>query len=373
MTLQASKQFHATGCKGAGDASAEQLAGINSYALKDMQADEVYVRTMYLAHNGIDRDKEVMDDALLRDFERTLPGKGLFIKHPMSYDGDSGPGEGRFFAARVLEMGFDEAREKLREPGMQWPASAEKALVLESSFYAARTDDNKSLLTKIDAGVAGDVSIGFNHAERAPITDGNDNHIATRLHAPGEAYEGSLVWLGAQPGARIHKSAKPQEENDVDKDLKIKELEGDVEAAEKMATEAEAKATENQTKADAFDAIAKDLGDESMDAKQITQLAKEGKEYRDSLVDDIVANKRNLKQVGDSDEDVAAAKALYNSWPLAAIKSEATNMAKQVSGKSNIDGGNPNDTGADEEGGQHNSEKAGDFGNPFKTVAVAGK
>ena len=378
MTFQTSKQFHVSGCKGASDASVEQLAVINGYALKEMTAGEVYVRTMYLAHNGIDRDKEVMDDALLRDFARTLPGKGLFIKHPMSWDGDSGPGEGRFFAADVKEMGFDEARQKLREPNLQWPVGNEKALLLEASFYAARTDDNKSLLTKIDAGIAGDVSIGFSASDSTPITDGSDNRIAMRLHAPGEAFEGSLVWLGAQPGARIYKSATHadiNEDNNVDlKDvkLKIEKLEGDVKAAEQLATEAETKGTENKTKAAAFDTVVAAVGKDSLDAKAIGDLAVDGLKYRDSLIDGIVTSKRHLKMVSDKEADVAAAKALYASWPIDSLKSEAESMAKQVPTGSQIDGGDPNNTGANEDDAD-SGEKAADFGNPFKTVAVAGK
>ena len=376
MTFQTSKQFHVAGCKGAGDASTEQLGVINGYALKDMAAEEVYVRTMYLAHNGIDRDKEVMDDALLRDFARTLPGKGLFIKHPMSYDGDSGPGEGRFFASRVIEMSFDEARATLREPTMQWPAGSEKALLLEASFYTARTEDNKSLLTKIDAGVAGDVSIGFSASDRTPITDGsgdNENRIATRLHAPGEAYEGSLVWLGAQPGARIHKSATREEYNMDPKDKKIEQLEGDLKAAEQLVTETETKGAENKTKAATFDTVVKALGDENMKAETVVQLATDGKAYRDSLVEDIVTAKRHLKQGGDKDEDVTAAKALYDSWPLDAIKKEAAALTKQVPTGSSIDGGDPNNSGANEDDAQGKGEKVSDSGNPMKCSVIAGK
>jgi hypothetical protein len=185
----------------------EALAMINSMALTPLEAREIYTRTVYLAHNAIDRDDEVFDDALLDDFATTLPGKGLFVRHPGGWDGDSGPGEGRFYAARVVDMSLDEARELLREPGLRFAPGTERAKLLEASFYAVRTDENATLLRKIDAGVAGDVSIGFRAAERTNIHGADGAAVARRLHAPGEALEGSLVWLGAQPGARIHKAA----------------------------------------------------------------------------------------------------------------------------------------------------------------------
>ena len=194
--------------KTAAIATDEDLAAINALALAEMTADDVYVRTAYLAHNGIDRDKEVFDDSLLEAFANSLPGKGLFIKHPMGYDGDSGPGIGRWFRAQVVDMSLDESRAVLKEPKLQFPPSTETAKLLEASFYIPRTEKNAGLLADIDAGIAGDLSIGFRTSDRAPITDGvSDDVIAYRLMAPGEAYEGSLVWLGAQPGARVHKAA----------------------------------------------------------------------------------------------------------------------------------------------------------------------
>lgn len=189
-----------------GKPSAEQLAAINVYALDALTADQVYVRTAYLAHNGIDRDNEVFDGALLREFARSLPGKGLFVRHPGGWDGDSGPGVGRWFEARVVSMTVDEARAALREPNLQWPDGTEQAELLEASYYIPRSDKNADLITDVNAGVASDVSIGFRASQRTDIMDANGEVIARRLHAPGEALEGSLVWLGAQPGARTVKS-----------------------------------------------------------------------------------------------------------------------------------------------------------------------
>ncbi len=204
-----------------GKATAEQLTQINKFALEEMTADDVYVRTAYLAHNGIDRDKEAFDDALLESFTASLPGKGLFVKHPMGYDGDTGPGVGRWFAAKVVSMSLDEARAALDTPNLQFPPSTQTAKLLEASYYMARTPKNAGLIADTDAGIAGDVSIGFRAADRAAIMDG-ENVIAYRLLPPGEAFEGSLVWLGAQPGARVHKSARRAGASDGDR---VRELE----------------------------------------------------------------------------------------------------------------------------------------------------
>lgn len=184
-----------------------QMEAINRFTVETLAAEDVYVRTAYLAHNGIDRDRESFDPALLRDFVRTLAGKGLFIRHPGGWDGDSGPGVGRWFEAALVEMSIEEARAALREPELRFPPDAEKAILLEASFYLPRTDSNADLITGVDAGVVGDVSIGFRAATRTTLIDGDGQEIGMRLHGPGEALEGSLVWMGAQPGARITKAA----------------------------------------------------------------------------------------------------------------------------------------------------------------------
>lgn len=189
-----------------GSASNEALAQINQYALEPQTRDSVYVRTAYAGHNAIDRDGDVIDAALLHDIARTLPGKGFHIRHPIGADGDSGPGVGRVFEAKVVEKSHDEARLELWEPNLRFPDSDQPALLLEVSFYIPRTDKNEHLITDMDAGVAGDVSLGFRHGQRTEIFDVNGNKVADRLNSPGEGYELSLVWLGAQPGARVHKA-----------------------------------------------------------------------------------------------------------------------------------------------------------------------
>lgn len=193
--------------KATGKPSSDDLAAINKFSLRELSASEVYTRSMILAHNAIDRDGDVFDSALLDDFSRTLPGKGLFVKHPRSIDGDSGPGIGCFYAAKIITISQEAARTLLKQPDLRWPTPDEMAILLEASFYIM-TVGNAELIAKIDGGIATYASIGFTAQQRVDVVDANGSVIAHRLLSPGEALEGSLVWLGAQPGARIHKSAK---------------------------------------------------------------------------------------------------------------------------------------------------------------------
>lgn len=325
MKLESQKTASLVSCKGAGGKpSTVQLDAINTLAIEELSADQVYVRTFYLAHNAIDRDGEVLDPKLLKMLAATLPGKGLFIKHPMSWDGDSGPGEGRWFHARVLSMSQDEAREKLREPNLRFPPGEEKAYLLEASMYFAKIDGNEELRLKIDAGIVGDASIGFRHSGREAITDDDGDRVADRLMAPGEALEASLVWLGAQPGARAHKSKQrnpgnPPEDEPVD----MKQLK---EAAQnlnvKVFTEDELTALRTEVAQEAATNAFKGLGDEGgeLTEERVKVLVDCGKQFVDSLIDKAVTAKRQAGQLADDEEAVKAEKVKFAAWPLDALK-----------------------------------------------------
>jgi len=344
MNYPAHKTCTLTTTKAAGGApDAGQLEQINRIALDEMTGETVYVRTAYLAHNAIDRDRDVFDDVLLAEFANTLPGKGLFIKHPRGWDGDTGPGVGRWFAASVKEMALDEARLALKQPQLQWPTGTEKAKLLEASFYIPRSNKNADLIADIDAGVASDVSIGFQASDRSAIGDGNGGVVAYRLLAPGEALEGSLVWLGAQPGAHVAKHFTKASQHSEDNAMDIKELQAALDAALNENKTLKASSTTNAAKAKVFDDLEGLLGEQLLkEPETIAMLVTDGKAHRDETVDEIVKHQRTLGLVtGDDDATVAKEKAQYTDWPLAKLKAFAHKLAGSIPNGS-MDGSNPN-------------------------------
>lgn len=328
-----------------GEPTAEQLTAIRAYTLRDFTPAEIVVREFVLAHNGIDRDNEVFDEPLLADFARTLPGKGVFaVGHPGGWDGDSGPPEGRAFAARVERMSFDAARTLLREPSLQFPPDRAEAAVLMASAYFVRTDDNAALLTKMDAGIASDVSIGFG-AKRSdsPILDASGRELqARRWVAPGEALEMSIVWLGAQPGARAVKAAKPEEE------IMTPEEKAALEAAQQKAAAAETRAADYAKSAEQLDALRKSLGPDAALLDSPTSLAAlitSGKAHRGALIDAIVTGERHAGTVGDSEADVKSARDLYETFPTDKLQAFAKRFEQPAgsapAGKSGLTPSNP--------------------------------
>lgn len=369
MTGQAVNKTLGCAVRKAAQPNDAQLAAINGYAVEAQTADSVYVRTAWAGHNAIDRDGEVIDDALLMDIARTLPGKGLFVRHPSGWDGDSGPGVGRIFESRVVEMTLDEARTALREPTLQWPPGVETARLLETSFYIPRTDKHAGLIGDMDAGVAGDVSLGFRPGDRADIADGAGNRIARRLLGPGEGYELSLVWLGAQPGARVHKAANggaPNHDEDDDMSAELKQQLDQLQADHKtLRVDLDAA----NIKAGSFDAIKAACKAAGVDVvlldkpDDLAAAIKAGHDYKASLLDDIVKADRLLGLCGDSDDDVAATRKEYAGMSVAKLKGLNERLQKSVAATG---AGTGDDLGSDP-----NPDKPGAQDQPDPSKATA--
>jgi hypothetical protein len=91
MKNQYQKSINFKAAQGA-EVTPEILGKINRYALKKLNADEVFVRKYLMAHNAVDRDNERFPEKLLDDFAATFPGKSFLVGHARG-----GPGKGLYF------------------------------------------------------------------------------------------------------------------------------------------------------------------------------------------------------------------------------------------------------------------------------------
>jgi hypothetical protein len=336
---QCQRKQLALACKAAGAPDADTLAKIRPFTLRDFGADELYVRTFVIAHNAIDRDDEAFDEPFLDVLARTLPGKGAFERHPMSYDGDTGLPEGLWFEAYTQRMAQADARTLLRTPDLQFPPDRTDAVLLFAGMYMPVTDDNKSIRSKIDAGL-GFVSVGFLAESRTPIKDSAGREMqARRIGGNGEALEASLVWLGAQPGARAVKSAHTKgDPMDLQKLL-------DAANAELATTKSARDAA--QTKATAFDQLEAVLGADFKslldNPAALKAVIEDGKAYRSDLVDEVVALQRGAKVIhADTDDAVASIKSGYAGLPLSTLKSMRDALVPKTPAAGTIPAGDPN-------------------------------
>lgn len=316
MSHEQTKSMHLR-IKSAGAPSDQQLAAIRQYTLADMTADQLYVRSFVLGHNCVDRDGEAFDEGLLSNFANTLPGKGAYIKHPSSWEGQGDLAEGRWFGTSLQTMSLPDAKTFLREPALQLPPDRTMVTLLMGDAYFAKTTDNVSLLTKVDAGIVGDVSLGFcfDHAETIKDSSGLELQ-AQRLMGPGEAREASLVWLGAQPGARAVKSATRHSTTE-DNAMDLKQ------ATDQLA------AANDQVKSLApvvnFHAALKTaLGTENVklldDPTELAKAAVAGTKFKSTLIDSLIASERQKGVLGDSKEEVDEAKSSYASLSISHLQ-----------------------------------------------------
>ncbi|HET6805317.1 MAG TPA: hypothetical protein VFH59_07760 [Frateuria sp.] len=301
------------------------LAAINAFTLREFTAEELQVREYVLAHNCIDRDNEVFDESLLDDFARTIPGKGVYIIHPTSWEGDGGPAEGRVFAAETKTMPLEELRTMLREPDLQLPPDRTTAKVLITRAFFAKTPENASLLIKQDAGIAGDVSIGFEARQRVPIVDRDGRELtARRWMGPGKALEMSLVWLGAQPGARAVKNAPRSNDTHPEPTMDL---------TQEQIADLQAKAASGEKNTTLLTALKTALGADAGlldNPDQLKAHIADAKAYKTALIEDVIATERQLGVVGDAPEDVEEAKTFYANMGVDKLKAVHKGLEKRV-------------------------------------------
>lgn len=332
MSHEKSLALHLKAAPAADDAA---LAAINAFTLRPFAAEELQLREYVLAHNCIDRDNEVFDESLLDDFATSLPGKGVYINHPTSWRSDGGPAEGKVYACRTETMTLDAARTLLREPDLTLPPDRTQVKLLYASAYFAKTDENASLLIKQDAGIAGDVSIGFTARSPQPILDAAGRELtARRWQSPGKALEMSLVWLGAQPGARAVKSAKDPSEPEQTMDLTKEQIDA-----------LQAKAATGEKAVGVLVALKTALGTDAAlldNAVALKAHIADAKAAKALLVDDIVAMERQLKIVGDDDGAVTAAKEFHAGNSVERLRAIQKGYDARLPQQPAVKGANPN-------------------------------
>jgi len=179
---------------------------------KKFEPGDFRVYEDYLANNWRDRDQERFAKSILKAFKITIVGKQRLVAHMRG-----GPGYGRYFKSRLVEMDIDSAIEMmgahkervgLRKILKHIFDRDEGLFVLVPSFYIRISEATKEMIDDIDAGIGGDSSIGFKADELNVVKEGETILYWEYLDLGGsEAMEGSDVWLGSQRGGAINKDA----------------------------------------------------------------------------------------------------------------------------------------------------------------------
>lgn len=197
----------------AGSATAEELELINTYTRRTLTAEEVYVFTVVLCDNDVDRDGERFTVESLFALEKLFVGKtGIFDHNPSAKNQ----------TARIISC-------KVENIASRTTATGDEYFCLKARAYLPRTEGNSELIAALDSGIVKEVSVGCAVGKILCSVCGEDIGMCPHrkgetyggklccgeLTEPYDAYEWSFVAVPAQKNAGVTKTAYGKE-NDME-------------------------------------------------------------------------------------------------------------------------------------------------------------
>lgn len=156
----------------------EQLEKINEFSRRKLAADEVYVFSLVLCDNEVDRDYERFSTQSLQTLAELFVGKtGIFDHDP----------KGENQTARIFDTALERDESNVTQAGEPYCA-------LRAWAYMVRCQKNADLILEIDAGIKKEVSVGcaVQHAECSIC--GADRRTQPCEHEDGGQYDGQLCY-----------------------------------------------------------------------------------------------------------------------------------------------------------------------------------
>ena len=185
--------------------TAEDLAAINALARRELGEEEVYLFSVRLCDNEVDREGERFPLATLEELAPMFVGKSGIFDHQWSARGQT---------ARIYRTEVVCQEEQVTQAGDPY-------CWLKGYAYMLRSEGNRELIDEIDAGIKKEVSVGCSVSRKVCSICGAevshhpcDHHKGeyydgklcyTSLEGASDAYEFSFVAVPAQPNAGVVK------------------------------------------------------------------------------------------------------------------------------------------------------------------------
>lgn len=150
----------------AGVPTEEQLAAINAQAKAALTAEQVYVFSLRLCDDQVDRDMERFDTEALPDLAKMFLGKTGIVDHKWSSHGQVA----RIFQTQVVE-----------QKGVSF---------IKAWAYIRRGGQGSEVIADIEAGIKKEVSVGCAMGQAVCSVCGSE--YGTCGHTKGQVYEGTL-------------------------------------------------------------------------------------------------------------------------------------------------------------------------------------
>ncbi len=231
----------------------KELQLINTFATTPLKKEDVFIFTVTLCDNEVDRDFECFSNEAITTLKELFIGKTGISDHSM---------RSKDQCARVFRTYLEKSGEKT--------SSSEEYTALKARAYMLRNEESASLISEIEGGIKKEVSISCSVNKSTCSICGRDmkkhscDHVKGRyynsklcyavLSEPTDAYEWSFVAVPAQRKAGVTKAFIKKEEThlhnpkDIIKSLSAEQAlcEGEINALrehfaylEEMACEAE--------------------------------------------------------------------------------------------------------------------------------------
>lgn len=197
---------------------------INKYTRRRLEENEVYVFSVVLCDNDIDRDFERFSVDALKELEKLFVGvSGVLDHEPKSKNQTT----------RIFSCHTEKVENKLTSDGMPYYRLCARA-------YIPRSEGNNEFILALDSGIKKEVSVGCAVEKRICSVCGDDiyscSHIKGRyyngklcyatLTEPTDAYEWSFVAVPAQKKAGVIKSYKNGGNQNIMTDIEKRLLSG---------------------------------------------------------------------------------------------------------------------------------------------------
>lgn len=242
------------------DITDDELILINRFTRKELKAEDVFVFSVILCDNEIDRDGERFENFALEKLKELFVGITGIFDHCHS---------GKNQTARIFDTQVVCDKNRQTSYGDEYR-------FLKAKAYMPRTEGNKNLIAEIDAGIKKEVSVCCSVKNYICSVCGNDmrsekcSHVKGAeysgkichciLKDPADAYEWSFVAVPAQTGAGVIKN-HPKE--------KVTKTFGEFEKAFKKGNEITISRS-----------LSKELGEK---LSLLEKAAEEGRAYRKDL------------------------------------------------------------------------------------------
>ncbi len=180
---------------------------ISQFSRRELKPDEVYIFSLVLCDNEIDRDLERFTIPALEKLATLFVGKtGILDHNPKAHNQ----------TARIFKTWIEQSEGEVTSAG-------EVYTTLHASAYMVKSERNRDLILDIDAGIKKEISVGISVGSNTCSICGKSrkkgcshtlghsyegNICCGVLDNPTDAYEWSFVAVPAQKNAGVTKSHK---------------------------------------------------------------------------------------------------------------------------------------------------------------------